>query len=140
MEAVQVAATTTTVSDVATGLGRPISEGTETAQVTSWIERVEARVRDRIADVDARLTDPTYMVRYKGVVVDVVIRRILNPTGVKSEQIDDYRYDLGASHAAADLWPTADEWNELGAPSSGGAFSIRPRYEGDQRETVWYPL
>src|SRR5690625_1505510 len=120
----------TQVSDVAAILGRPIV-APEEDQVQGWINRVEGRVRRRIADLDDRLEDDGFREAFTGVVVDVVIRKILNPTGMRSERIDDYYYDRGSQKA--DLWPTDEEWRELIPDAVTGAFSTRPGFEPDRK-------
>ena len=116
----------THVDDVAAALGRPIVTP-ETEQVQKWIDRVERRIRNRIQDLDVRLEMPAYRETFTGVVEDVVIRKIHNPQGMRSERIDDYYYDRG--ERSSDLWPTEDEWAELLPASSLGAFSTRPSFE-----------
>lgn len=125
----------TTVTDVEAVLGRPINPP-ETAQVEAWVGRVEGRIRSRIADLDERLLDPAYKATFTGVVVDVVIRKILNPTGMRSERIDDYYYDRGSQKA--DLWPTDEEWAELMPAISSGAFSVRPGFEPGRKLPGWF--
>lgn len=114
------------VNDVAAELGRTIVSP-ETGQVEAWIGRVENRIRVRIPDLDDRLLDTVFAATFKGVVVEVVIRKIKNPDGFRSERIDDYYYDRGAQ--TADLWPTDAEWAELIPLGGEGAFSTRPRFE-----------
>jgi hypothetical protein len=116
---------TTQVEDVAAALGRPIVEP-ETAQVQKWIDRVERRIRNRIQDLDVRLVTPAYRETFTGVVEEVVIRKIHNPQGMRSERIDDYYYDRG--ERTSDLWPTEEEWAELLPASSVAAFSTRPGF------------
>ncbi|HEY4536431.1 MAG TPA: hypothetical protein VIG71_10770 [Enteractinococcus sp.] len=117
---------TTKVEDVAAALGRPIASP-ETEQVQKWIDRVEQRIRNRIVDLSERLSDDAYLDTFTGVVEDVVIRKIHNPEGMRSERIDDYYYDRGEK--SSDLWPTEQEWAELLPASSVGAFSTRPGFE-----------
>lgn len=114
--------------DVAESLGRPITETAERVQVQAWLTRVENRIRARIKTFDTLLLDPVYEETARGVEVDVVIRRILNPTGLKSERVDDYATSLTDKAAASDLWPSDDEWAELSPHVERGAFTIRPQY------------
>jgi hypothetical protein len=103
-----------TVEDVADDLGRPLADGAETTQVQRWIDRVEARIKQRITDFDERAANESAFVDLvAGVEVDVVVRRINNPTAKKSERLDDYSYSLQDAAAKADLWPTDEEWAEL---------------------------
>lgn len=125
----------TQVKDVATTLGRPIVEP-ETGQVEKWITRVENRIRQRVQDLDIRLQEPFYTETFTGVVEDVVIRKINNPEGLRSERIDDYYYDRGDK--TSDLWPTEDEWAALMPASSTAAFSTRPGFvPGWERGPKW---
>ena len=116
----------TSVDDVATAFGRPIVSP-QSEQVQKWIDRVERRIRNRVTDLDQRLENEAYKDTFTGVVEDVVIRKIQNPRGLRSELIDDYYYDRGEN--ASNLWPTEDEWAELLPSSSLGAFSTRPGFE-----------
>lgn len=129
----------TTAQDVADDLGRPISDVSpeEVAQWTGWIARVEGRIARRIPDLDVRAAEPGYAALLTGVVVDVVVRRINNPQGMKSERIDDYYYDRGTQ--SGDLTLTDDEWRELGWWASSEAFSTRPGFEPDlvPLDTTW---
>lgn len=125
----------TQVSDVAASLGRPINPP-EDDQVEAWISRVEGRIRQRVIDFDDRVLEPGFKATLVGVVADVVIRKINNPTGLRSERIDDYYYDRGS--ASADLWPTDAEWAELLPESAAGAFSTRPGFDPDCRTTSWW--
>lgn len=129
-----MAETITKLSDVVAALGRPIS-APEDAQVETWISRVEGRIRIRVSDLDERVTDPAYKSSLVGVVVDVVIRKILNPAGFRSERIDDYYYDRGSQKA--DLWPTDDEWRELIPDAVTGAFSTRPGFVRGDGLSSW---
>lgn len=121
----------TYVEDVAVELGRPISSGSpEAQQVESWIARVEARIADRVPDLATKAAEVAYRDRLVGVVVAVVARKANNPEGLRSERIDDYYSDRGSS-PAGDLWPTQQEWGELMASASAGAFSVRGSYVPD---------
>jgi len=117
-----------TVSDVADSLGRPITLGAETTQILAWLNRVENRIRARVPNFDVLVLDPVYAETARGVEVDVVIRRIQNPTGIKSERIDDYATAFTDTAAASDLWPTGAEWAELSPRVERGAFTIRPEF------------
>ena len=120
-----------TTNEVATILGRPLADDTETDQVQAWIERVEARIAKRIPDLATRAEDPAYESMLRGVIVDVVARKVQNPTGMKSERVDDYYYDRGAQDPV-NLWLTDEEWRELGWVAVAGAFSTRPAFEPDR--------
>lgn len=117
-----------TVVDVGVALNRPISESGEVAQVQSWLDRVEARIKRRIPNLDTLALDPDYLEILKGVEVEVVVRRVNNPTGKKNERVDDYSYGLTDAAASSDLWPTDGEWAELMPALPRGAFTVRPRW------------
>lgn len=116
----------TSVDGIAEALGRPIVPP-ETLQVQRWVDRVENRIRRRVKDLDERLEDDLYRDTFTGIVEDVVIRKIHNPQGLRSERIDDYYYDRGSQ--TADLWPSDDEWAVLLPSSAATAFSTRPEFE-----------
>lgn len=120
-----------TVTDVQTRLGRAISDTAEIAQVTAWIDDVEAIIKARIPDLDARITDGwisnATVVRVQ---CQAVIRKIKNPDGVTYEAIDDHRQGYNEAMARGELHLTEDEWGALlaspEAPGSEGAFTIWP--------------
>lgn len=120
-----------TVQDVADTIGRPITEPLEVKQVERWLSRVESRIRRRIPNLNALAQDADYLETLKGVEVDVVARRVLNPEGKKNERIDDYSYGLTDTAASSDLWPTAAEWDELAPAPLSDAFSTRMAYTPD---------
>lgn len=124
----------TTTVDVATEIGRPLTDS-EQGQVSAWIDRVEARILQRIPDLADRTLDPGYLARLQGVVVDVVARKLRNPEGMRSERIDDYYYDRGGQ--SADLSLSDLEWGELLPESASGAFSTRPSFEPDVVAWPW---
>lgn len=125
----------TTWQDVARDLGRAVAEvgDAEREQWAEWIARVESRIMRRIPDVDERAHAENYLATLRGVVVDVVVRRVNNPQGFRTERIDDYYYDRGPQ--SSDLWLTDDEWQALGSYSSSEAFSTRPGFVPD----CWAP-
>lgn len=119
--------------DVAADLGRPASEvsAEEQEQWARWIDRVSGRIARRISDLNDRVAaDPDYASTLTGVIVDVVVRRVNNPNGFRSERVDDYYYDRQQGEPSS-LWLTDDEWRELGWFASSEAFSTRPGFEPD---------
>lgn len=127
-----------TVNDVAEALGRPLSalSTEESAQIARWITRVEGRIAGRIPSLSTLAAAPAYADTLNGVIVDVVVRRVLNPDGKVSERIDDYDYRRNEAMGDADLWPTASEWAELMPASGSSAFSTRPGFEPDPGSVV----
>ena len=133
-------------ADVATRLGRPSKGTAESAQWDAWLNDVEAIINGRFnLDQAVASGKPTEAV-VKMIEANAVIRKINNPTGKRSERIDDYYYDYGERGSTAGLYLEDDEW-ALIAPngSPDGAFTIRP-YGADHRRgdwvhpDVWVPL
>ena len=117
------------VSDVATAIGRPISDSTESAQVQWWLDAVELQVKARLGDISL-LDQPTL----RFVEVEAVAARMTNPNGFQSETIDDYTYRYGNETRQVVI---RDEWWRLLDPDSGsGAFSARPYFVADDAPTV----
>lgn len=120
------------VSDVEVRYGRTLT-ATESAQVSVWMEDLEAEILERIPNLETlilagRPTIPT-IVR---VVSQAIIRKLDNPKGLKSRTvaIDDYSTTeqpwIEGSAGALDL--TDEEWSKLLPGSSGDAFTITPWY------------
>lgn len=107
-----------TVIDVATTLGRPITEPDEQNQITNWIGKVERIISARLGDLAA--LDRQILA---DVISEVVARRARNPDGKRNERIDDYSYTLDAAASAVELTLTADEWARLSQDgSTSGAY------------------
>ncbi|MDF1705019.1 MAG: hypothetical protein P1U38_09620 [Aeromicrobium sp.] len=135
-----------TVTDVATRLGRPFKGQTESDQWTAWLEDIEAIINGRFNLESAIAAGKPTEAVVKMVEANAVIRKINNPTGKRSERIDDYYYDYGERGSSEGLYLNDDEW-ALIAPngSPDGAFTIRPygteRGPGDWvHPDVWVPL
>ena len=119
-----------TVSDVEVRYGRTLS-ASESAQVTAWVEDLEAEILERIPALEALilLGRPT-VATLKRVISAAIIRKLDNPKGLKSRTvaIDDYSTTeqpwIEGSAGALDL--TDDEWSKLLPGSSGDAFTITP--------------
>src|SRR5690554_840820 len=83
------------VTDVSTRLGRPITDADEIAQVNAWLSDVSALIEARIPNIAARVADGQPSAAVVAMVeANAVIRKVLNPEGKVSEDIDDYRYRL----------------------------------------------
>ncbi|GIG27182.1 Gp19/Gp15/Gp42 family protein [Cellulomonas denverensis] len=125
------------LTDVATRLGRPITDTNEVAQVNAWLSDIEALILSRIPDLAAQIADghPTEAV-VKMVEANAVIRKIKNPDGKQNERIDDYSFGLNTDAARGDLFLTDEEWALLEPGSGEGAFTIRP-YAADPRRGQW---
>ena len=119
-----------TVNDVEIRFGRTLS-ATEVAQVTAWIEDLEAEILERIPLLEAlilagRPTTGTL----RRVIAGAVIRKLQNPEGLRTTTvaIDDYSTTKTVDSANSTGWLglTDDEWSLLLPGSSGDAFTIRP--------------
>ncbi len=119
-----------TVSDVEVRYGRTLT-APEVAQVTAWIDDLEAEILERIPTIEAlivagRPTIPTII----RVICAAIIRKLDNPKGLKSRTvaIDDYSTTeqpwIEGSAGALEL--SDDEWSKLLPGSSGDAFTITP--------------
>lgn len=107
-----------TVIDVATTLGRPITDPDEQNQITNWIAKTERIIAARLGDLAA--LDRQILA---DVISEVVARRARNPDGKRNERIDDYSYTLDAAASAVELTLTADEWARLSQDgSTSGAY------------------
>ena len=116
------------VQDVATTLGRPITDPDEQNQVIAWISGCELKIRTRLGDIDGLDQD---ILRY--VISEAVARRVRNPEGKQNERIDDYSYGLSSEAARAEIYLTEDEWAML-APSG----SASPSWVPTAVPEVWY--
>lgn len=117
--------TVATVSDVATAIGRPVSDAAEVAQVQWWLDSAELQIEKRLGDL--ALLDQAAL---KFVEVEAVALRLSNPEGFQSESIDDYTYRFGSETRRVAI---LDEWWRLLDPETGsGAFSARPHFVPDQ--------
>lgn len=119
-----------TVSDVEVRYGRTLT-GVEAAQVTAWIDDLEAEILERIPTLEALITAgrPTVPTIIR-VICAAIIRKLDNPKGLKSRTvaIDDYSTTeqpwIEGSAGALEL--SDDEWSKLLPGSSGDAFTITP--------------
>lgn len=120
----------TTASDVGVRGNRTFTAG-ESAQVSVWIDDLEADIAERIPNLAALITAgrPT-AATIKRVVSGAIIRKLDNPKGLKSRTvaIDDYSTTevTDTANSAGWLGLTDDEWNLLLPGVSGEAFTIRP--------------
>ena len=119
-----------TVSDVEVRYGRTLT-ASESAQVTAWIDDLEAEILERIPNLaDLVLAGRPTEATLKRVECAAVIRKLDNPKGLKSRTvaIDDYSTTeqpwIEGTAGALDL--TDDEWSKLLPGSSGDAFTITP--------------
>lgn len=107
-----------TVIDVATTLGRPITDQDEQAQILNWISKTERIIAAHLGDLAA--LDRQILA---DVISEVVARRARNPDGKRNERIDDYSYTLDAAASAVELTLTDAEWARLSQDgSTSGAY------------------
>jgi hypothetical protein len=108
-----------TVDDVATSLGRPITDDAEVAQVNQWLGDAEMQIRLRLGDVALLDQEALAFVERESVIL-----KMRNPEGYQSESVDDYTYRWGNGSgrvAILDEW-----WNMLTPSTATAAFTIRP--------------
>jgi hypothetical protein len=121
-----------TVSDVEVRYGRTLTVA-EDAQVTAWIDDLEAEILERIPNLEALIVlgRPT-VATLKRVIAAAIIRKLQNPSGLRTRTvaIDDYSTTetVDAANSAGYLGLTDDEWSLLLPGSSGDAFTITPWY------------
>lgn len=120
------------LADVATRLGRSITSTEEVAQVNAWLADIDALIAQRIPTLAALVAAgaPTTAVVVM-VEANAVVRKVRNPEGKVSENIDDYQYRLNPEAARGELFLTEEEWASLSPGSGQGAFSVRPYFAPD---------
>lgn len=137
---------TASVKDVATQLGRDITDPLEVNQITAWLEMAELVIRQRYPNLDQLIAsgrisqDAVDMVE-----ASAVARHSLNPEGYtsKSERIDDYQQTYGMTNSTTGITFTDTEWALLTPSDSGaeGAFTITPMgrrpYESRYPHDLW---
>ena len=119
-----------TVSDVEVRFGRTLS-ASEGAQVTAWVDDLEAEILERIPNLaDLIVAGRPTVATLKRVECAAVIRQLNNPKGLKvrTEAIDDYSVTeqpwIEGTAGTLDL--SDEEWNKLLPGTSGDAFTITP--------------
>jgi len=120
----------TTANDVEVRGNRTFTAG-ESAQVSVWIDDLEADILERIPTLDDLVeAGRPSVATIKRVVSGAIIRKLDNPKGLKSRTvaIDDYSTTEITDNANSAGWLglTDDEWNLLLPGVSGEAFTIRP--------------
>ena len=106
------------ITDVATTLGRPITDPPDIEQVNAWISDTELIIAGRLGNLTG--LDPDTL---RLVIKEAVARRLRNPEGKSNERIDDYSYGLVDDAKRVGIWITDEEWALLDPTrSSGGAF------------------
>ena len=119
------------VQDVATSLGRPITEQAEIEQVQMWLDDAELQIRLRLGDVHLLDQETVAFVEREAVVL-----KVRNPDGKQNERVDDYSYGLSEAQARGQVL-ILDEWWALLTPDKAtGAFSITPYGEPDPSDAA----
>lgn len=133
-----------TITDVQARLGRVLTD-LEQAQVTAWLEDLNALVRARVPDLDDQLESGEMDRAVLKLVFTQAIRRLLlNPEGLRqyTESIDDYSVTktVDSSVSSSALYLSDDEWAMLLPETAEGAFTIRaagaPDYAGHRGWTT----
>lgn len=122
---------TASVNDVATQLGRQITDPQETAQIEAWIELADMTVRKRYPNLDQLVSEGRIDQNAVNLVeAQAVARYSRNPSGFtsRSETIDDYTTAYGMSNPSVSIELTDAEWSLIAPSDSGasGAFTITP--------------
>lgn len=112
------------VSDVEARLGRSLDSSEQTI-VSTRLNDVELLIRNKIPDIDTKISEGT--VDVEAVIMiesESVLRLIRNPDGYTAETDGNYSYQISARVASGRLDILPEEWALLGFKS--GAFTIRP--------------
>lgn len=134
------------ITDVSTRLGRPIVDDAEVAQVTAWLEDVEALILARFPTLEAAVALGRPSAATVAMIeANAVIRKIKNPDGKVAEGIDDYNYRYNEQSRKGEIFLTDDEWAVLLPDQSSGAWTITPFGSSRRRgewvhPDVWVPL
>lgn len=84
----------------------------------AWIEAAHSCVKRRLAS--GLLPERAYM----RIVIDMVLRVLRNPEGIKDENDGTYSYGLQATVASGNFWLTKDEKAILCGSTSSGVGSV----------------
>lgn len=135
-----------TISDVATELGKQITEDSvEARQITRWINRTVNLIRLHIPVLDSWCEDEQYRLVVNDVIVNTVARKARNPEGMYSQTIsaDDASVTKTMSTSAGTLGEiviTDTDWDLLLKRVSGGISSIDPILNPEEPVYPRYPL
>ena len=119
-------------SDVATNLGRPLTQAEE-AQAAQWIGWAESTIQRRLGDLGALDPDALNMV-----IVEAVSRRLRMPEPVTqvSMSVDDGNVNKTYQKATGLIDILPEWWAALGWVESG-AFSVTPYGAPDASPDAW---
>lgn len=135
-----------TVSDVATELGKQITEDSvEGRQITRWINRTVNLIRLHIHVLDSWCENEDYRLIVNDVIVNTVARKARNPEGMYSQTIsaDDASVTKTMSTSAGTLGEiviTDTDWDLLLKRVSGGISSIDPVLNPEEPVYPHYPF
>lgn len=119
------------VTEVATAIGRPISDNDEVDQVTQWIADVELLIGARLGDITTLDQD---LLRY--VVREAVIARMRYREDRNSQRGNTSEDDTDTGEEHYFLRILNPWWALLSPPTNAitSAFSIRPGFESDSAQ------
>lgn len=121
-----------TASDVATNIGRPLTDA-ESAQVAQWIGWAESAIRRRLGDLAQLDPDTLNMV-----IVEAITRRLWMPEPVTqvSVSVDDANVNKTYQKATGLIDILPEWWAALGWVESG-AFTVTPYGAPDVSPDAW---
>lgn len=113
-------------SDIEAGW-RPLTDA-EAAIAPAQLAYASAIIRDEFPDIDARIAAGTLSAELvKFVARDMVKRTLMNPNGLRQEQLEDYSYTRDTAISDGSMYLTDEERRRLSARGRrSGSFSIAP--------------
>lgn len=126
--------------DVAARLGRPLTAA-ETPWAQTLLDDSETIITSRVGDLDDALASNQFTVDELVMVESNSVARVLrNPLGVKSETTGPFQASFDTTNVGTGYLTVTDaEWELLGVIGPGhGAFSVTPRYGGNDPDSPWY--
>lgn len=126
---------TVAVSDIATLLGRTITDPTEQDQIVAWIRQAEALIKVRLGPLENLDADAV-----KTVVEFAVVRHARNPDAITYSTIDDYSERRDSDAARPSIFITAEEWAllEPATADDRDAFTINTIPAAAQNRGAWW--
>lgn len=123
-----------TYTDVATTIGRPISDQNEQDQVTQWIADVELLLAARLGDLTSSTVASILAARDQDLLAYVeresVAARMRYAADRNSEAVDQPSEDGFFIRVLEPWWALLDPTD-----SGSGAFSVRPYFEADTADS-----
>lgn len=123
-----------TVNDVATSLGRPISEVStaEQAQWEMWLGDAERQIRGRLGDVSLLDQDDLAFVEREAVVL-----KVKRPDAARTVSITVDDGTVSKTYDTGQVTILEEWWNLLSPNIQAAAFSTRPGFEPDNSDPYW---